>query len=200
MFGRSGGLGGAPAAAALRARPGAGHRRPPNLALVLGADADRAELDLPVFHAAADSIRALGIRERDVPVQPRAGLLPVNREVTRDGAAVVAHPLAGEPRRGRGGGARRGERCATADESETGSEGSSCVPGVSHECTVPILIAASCQLKAMVPAVLKSSHWSEIVSGVVSVMTACTGMVTQSELVTRVSWYTVVEESTRSQT
>jgi hypothetical protein len=44
------------------------------------------------------------------------------------------------------------------------------------------LIAASCQLKASVPAELAASHWSEIVSGLLSVMTACTGMVTQSAL------------------
>ena len=121
----SGGLRGAPAAAALWARPGAGHRSPPDLARVLGADADCAELDLPATQAAADAVLPPRIRERDVPVQQRAGLFPIDREVTRDGAAVVALPLAGETRLARGVGgrrARRGQRRAAAGESKKGSD------------------------------------------------------------------------------
>src|SRR6185436_14277082 len=115
-FASSGGLGGAPAAAALRARPRTGHRRAADLAPVLRSDADRAEPDLPVLHPATDAVGAARTRERDPPVQPRASLPPVDREVTRDGAAVVARPLAAERRPVRGVTAPRGENGATACE------------------------------------------------------------------------------------
>src|SRR6476620_9235730 len=124
VFETSGGLVGAPAAAALWARPGTGHRRPPDRALVLGADADCAELDLAVSYAAADLVLPLRIRERDAPVQLRAGVPPATGELTRIGAAVVALPLAGEPC-GRGPGVRRarsGERSAAAGESKSSGE------------------------------------------------------------------------------